>query len=450
MHQPTRRKFLASCALASGSLAVPYFLTGAHAQEKQSENGDRPPVGLVGCGGQGISITNRAREFGQVVALCDVDRKRAEAANQKLSAGSAEIFSDYRRLLDRKDIAVVTIGTPDHWHSKIAIEALQAGKDVYCEKPLTLTIDEGKLICEAVRRTGRVFQVGTQQRSEGPFAKAVALVREGRIGAVQRVSVMIGGGEQGGPFMKADPPSHLDWNFWLGQTPKVDYIPERSHYQFRWWYEYSGGKMTDWGAHHVDIAHWVLGAEDTGPVSIEGTAEHPIPLKDGHPTRDDHFNTALSFTVHCKFSSGQELVIRDKADPSEVTRRGDKPERYDNGVWIVGDKGNIFVNRGMLEGTAVDELATNPLPEDAVTKVCKGQQHGQHMRNFFECVKSREQPISDVFSHHRAITTCHLANIAIRLGRPVTWNPVKEQITGDDDAAAWQSREQRSGFEVKL
>lgn len=436
----SRRKFLSSsAAAAAAAMTVPYFLTSRPViadEAKAQEKNDRPHVGLIGCGGQGTYITDRAREFGDVVAVCDVDRNRVEATNQKLTAGSAEMFSDYRKLLDRKDIDIVTIGTPDHWHTKIAIDAMRAGKDVYCEKPLTLTIEEGKLICKVVKETGRVFQVGTQQRSEGPFAQAIAIVRAGRIGDVQRVTVMIGGGEKGGPFKKTDPPSHLDWDTWLGQTPKVDYIPERCHYQFRWWYEYSGGKMTDWGAHHVDIAHWAMGAHDTGPVEIAGEAVHPVELKNGYPVADDQYNTALSFTINCKFANGMELIIRDKT------------EDRDNGVLIEGTNGRIFVNRGALTGKAVDELKDNPLPEDAITKVYNGKQHGHHMRNFFECVKTREQPISDVFSHHRAMTTCHLANIAIRLGRPLKWDPVKEQMVGDEEANTWQRRDQRPGFEI--
>jgi predicted dehydrogenase len=433
---------LRDSATASAGIAIPYLLGSARTafsqDAKAQEKNDRPLVGAIGCGGQGSGIANRARQFGDVVAVCDVDQNRAEAARQRLAGGNADVFKDYRHLLDRKDIDVVTIGTPDHWHTRIAIHALQAGKDVYCEKPLTLTIDEGKLICQVVKATKRVFQVGTQQRSEGPFAKALAIVRDGRIGKVQRVTVAIGGAPRGGPFPKTDPPPNLDWDMWLGQAPKVDYIAKRCHYEFRWWYEYSGGKMTDWGAHHVDIAHWVIGAADTGPTEIAGEAEHPVELKDGYPVADDQYNTALTFNVRCKFADGVELFIRHKA------------EEFDNGVMIEGDQGRIFVNRGKLTGKAVDELAEKPLADDAITKVCKGQEHGNHMRNFFACIKTREQPISDVFSHHRALTTCHLANIAIRLGRTLQWDPQKEQIIGDAVANGWQQREQRQGYEITV
>ena len=194
--------------------------------------------------------------------------------------------------------------------------------------------------------------------------------------------------------------------------------------------------MTDWGAHHIDIAHWVLDAFDTGPISFEGTATHPVPLEQGNPTADDQYNTATNFTVKATFADGVELTIADRT-----------PE-IRNGVMVYGEKGRIFVNRGRLTGKAVEELEDNPLAENAISKVYKGKTHGSHMGNFFECVRTREEPISDVFSHHRALTTCHLANICIRLGRPIGWDPETEQVVGDDEANAWQRREQRKGYKI--
>jgi predicted dehydrogenase len=326
---------------------------------------------------------------------------------------------------------------------------MQAGKDVYCEKPLTLTIDEGKQIVKVLKQTGRVFQVGTQQRSEMAlrFLKAVAMVKDGRLGNVRRVQCAIGSVEPSGVIPKAEVPSHLNWDMWLGQAPLTDYRYKpnpnkrsrygfsRCHYEFRWWYEYSGGKMTDWGAHHVDIGQWAIGMEESGPVSISGTASHPVEMKNGNPTDDSQYNVATSFNVVCRFANGVEMVIRDDTE---------------NGITIEGDKSSLFVSRGALRGPAVDELAQRPLPEDAIKKLYKNREPGDHMRNFFECVKSREQPISDVFTHHRAMTTCHLANIAIRLGRAIKWNPTTQQIEGDPEAAAMQRREQRKGYEINV
>ncbi len=440
--EQNRRRFLqTSAALAAGSLAP--LGAGGRAYGFLAAN-DRPQIGQIGCGGQGNYITNRATEFGDVVAVCDVDSKRADEAKAKQGKGKATTYGEYRKVLDRSDIDAVTIATPDHWHSKIAIEAMQAGKDVYCEKPLTLTIEEGQLICKVAKETKKVFQVGTQQRSEGPFAQAVALCREGRLGKIQKILVAIGGGDRGGPFKKEKAPPYLNWDVWLGQTPKVQYIKERCHYQFRWWYEYSGGKLTDWGAHHVDIAHWVLDAKDTSPVVFEGSAEFQpgITYKNGYSQQDDLYNTPTAFRVATKFENGVEFIITDKIDEAGA--------KHDNGVLVIGDKGRIFVDRGKLVGKPVQDLKENPLPEGAIAKVLGGQAHGHHMRNFFQCVKSRKDPISDVYSHHRAITTCHLANICLRLGRKISWDPAKEQITGDDDAAKWVRREQRKGYEISV
>jgi predicted dehydrogenase len=352
-------------------------------------------------------------------------------------------------VLDRSDIDIVTVVTPDHWHSKIVIEAIQAGKDVYCEKPLTLTIDEGKQILKVQKETGRVVQVGTQQRSEMGllFLKAIALIREGRIGDVEEVQCAIGAPPTSPVIPAIAAPDHLNWNMWLGQAPLTAYRymvdgrqpKTRCHYEFRWWYEYSGGKMTDWGAHHVDIAQWGIGMDKSGPVSVKPiSSTHPVPFKDGMPTEDDRYNTATEFMIECMFPNGVKLTIRHDTD---------------NGILFTGSKGKFFVNRGKIVGTPVDELKDNPLPADAIRKVYKGkdpQGGNAHMANFIECVKTREEPISDVATHHRALTTCHLANIAIRLGRELKWDPQSEQIVGDEAAKAMQSREQRKGFEIDV
>ncbi len=360
------------------------------------------------------------------MAVCDVDAEHAAAARERVGA-AAVVAGDYRDVLGRDDVDVVFIATPDHWHTKIAVEALRAGKDVYCEKPLTLTIDEGKVLCRVVKETGRVFQVGTQQRSEfgGCFLTAVALAQAGRLGKIRNVTVGVGGGPEGGPFETMDPPPHLDWNMWLGQAPKVPYTPERCHLKFRGWYEYAGG-LTDMGAHHIDIATWAIGMLDSGPVSIRSTATLP--------NIENGYNTATAFDVHATYPNGVELRL--------TQTRG--------GVLLEGDEGRIFVGRGVLDGKPVKDLRDHPLPEDSHLKLCKGKPPGSHVANFFACVRDRSEPISDVYSHHRILTTCHLANISIRLGRDLEWDPVAEQIVGDDEANGWQKRHQREGFEVEV
>jgi len=436
--RPTRRDFLAtSAALAAAGLIVrPSGRTMA--DETKSPN-ERPRFGSIGVGSMGSGDAQSAMRYGDLLAVCDVDRDHLDKAKNhpKIGKGKVDAYDDYRRVLDRKDIDFVTISTPDHWHTRVALAALAAGKDVYCQKPLTLTIEEGKQLRDAVHRSGRVLQVGTQQRSEDKyrFLTAVAMVRLGRIGKVKRVSCAIGGSPaQKMDFGKTAPPAGLDWDTWQGQTPNVDYIPERCHYEFRWWYEYSGGKLTDWGAHHVDIAQWAIGMENSGPSKVEvGSVQHPVPFQDGRPTVDDRYNTATSFQVRCRFPDDVEMLIRDDTE---------------NGILFEGEKGTFFVSRSELSGPPVDDLAKNPIPESVLVALRKGKRLDTHMANFVECARDRSTPVSDVDSHHRALTTCHLANIAMRLGRDIAWDPIAEQIVGDDAANAWQRREQRKGFET--
>lgn len=410
------------------------------ADDTKSPNA-RPRVGCIGNGGMGRGDASAAKRYGDIVAVCDVDRGHAESANKDIAGGKAEVFEDYRKLLDRKGIDIVTVSTPDHWHTKITVDAMRAGKDVYCQKPLTLTIDEGKLLCRVTKETGRVLQVGTQQRSEdnNMFLKAVAMVQGGRIGKVKRVTCAIGGGPKGGPFAKTKPPSNLNWNVWLGQTPDVEYIKERGHGNFRWWYEYSGGKLTDWGAHHVDIAQWAIGMDQSGPDSIQVvSATHPVKLDKGMPIFNDQYNTAMTFDIRCQFANGVEINIRDNAPDLG----------FDNGILFEGENGKFFVSRSKLTGEPVDELKTKPIDPTVLIKLRKGKRLDSHMGNFIECCRDRSVPVSDVWSHHRALTTCHLSNIAIRLGRDLKWNPSTEQIVGDAEANAWLGRKQRSGFET--
>jgi predicted dehydrogenase len=459
----SRRDFLVASAGVAGLAANPYFFSSARAQdEKSGSSNDRPHVGFIGTGDRWRSVGPQTLKFADCVAVCDVDanhmaqgKKVVDEAQEKSGRSrTVDTYEDYRKVLDRKDIDLVCIVTPDHWHSKIAIEAMQAGKDVYCEKPLTLTIDEGKQIIKVLKETGRVFQVGTQQRSEmsaekgkypQQFLTAVALCKAGRLGKIQKVECRINGAPTSPALPKVDVPSGLNWDMWLGQAPMTEYVSasagekakyphSRAHYEFRWWYEYSGGKMTDWGAHHVDIATWAIGMDESGPESVEGLrAVHPCEFKNGYPTRSDMYNTASEFDIQCLYPNGVDLHILSSGE---------------NGILITGDKAELFVSRGSLRGTAIDALADDPLPEDAITKLYKGKTPGSHMANFFDCIKTREQPISDVYTHHRAMTTCHLANIAIRLGRKLKWDPKTEQIIGDDEANSWQKREQRKGYEI--
>lgn len=436
----TRREFLR--VSAASPLLLPYVMpSGATlAQETRAKN-ERPRLALIGCGGQGRGIASWASNYGDFLAVCDVDKGHVERTKEdsNIGKGKADAYEDYRHVLDRSDIDAVLIGTPDHWHTRICLDAMKAGKDIYCEKPLTLTIDEGKKLCQVTRETGRILQVGTQQRSDHNrvFLLAVAMVRDGRIGDIKKVTAAIGGGPAGGPFPKETPPSELNWDMWLGQAPMVDYIKQRCHGEFRWWYEYSGGKLTDWGAHHVDIGQWAIGMENTGPTAIEvERGELPVSFEKGWPTADDQFNTPTSFLVKATFPNGVVMEIRDDTE---------------NGVRFEGTNGRIFVTRDRidLDGGAVSALYSNPLPESALIELRKGKKLDGHMPNFIDCCRDRGEPASDVWTHHRALTTCHLANIAIRLGgRKLTWDSEKEEIVGDPEANAWLTRPQRKGYEV--
>jgi myo-inositol 2-dehydrogenase / D-chiro-inositol 1-dehydrogenase len=443
----SRRDVLRGGALLAASSTLPCVWTSSRAVAQ--DKNDRPNVAAIGLGGMGRADGLSAARFANMVACADVDRGRAErfAAEDRFQ-GKCEIYRDYREVLDRQDVDVVTIGTPDHWHTKIVIDALRAGKDVQCQKPLTLTIEEGRQICRVVQETGRILHVGTQQRSENEarFLKAVVLAQSGRLGDNLTATCSIGAGPAGGPWEPSAPPDELDWDFWLGQAPAVPYTRQRCHGEFRWWLEYSGGKMTDWGAHHIDIAQWGLGYADSGPTDIEGTAEFPDmfpedfdPVKffAGEQSIRNGFNTAMQFNITCTYPNGSKMIVRDQPD---------------NGIWFEGDKGRIFVNRGRLSGALVEQIAASKEEQDwldeQVVKLYGGTQPGDHMRHFFQCLTDRKFTISDPFTHHRTMTACHLCNIAILLKRPLKWDPETEDFVGDLQASALRSRPQRALYTI--
>lgn len=459
----TRRNFLKSAIVFSGG-AVTGNVPRACGFESPNS---RPRIGVIGCGSRwGWQLANGGTygvginfaKYADYVAVCDVDEDRLTAAERLVSQWNGmkpATTSDYRSIIDREDIDAVLIFTPDHWHAKIAIEAMLAGKDVYCEKPMTLTIQEGQQICKVVKDTGRVFQVGTQQRSNSGMRTAVALARSGRLGTLKRVECGIGGAPTSPAIPTATPPKSLDWNQWLGPAPEVDFrylvgaqnetnAWSRCHYEFRWWYEYSGGKLTDWGAHHVDIATWAMDKAETGPVTIAPVkVEHPVAFRDGQPVVNDRYNTATSFVFDVRYADGMELVIKSDAR---------------NGILLEGTEGRIFVNRRSVSGAPVEELRRNPLPVDVVDVFNQGIAEGleedasgsmAHVHNFFECLDSRAKPNSDVFSHHRALTTCHLAAIAARIGRTIHWDPNQERVQNDPLAQSMLGRESRKGFEIE-
>ena len=446
----SRRDFFKTTAAAGSALAVASAARAADDSQKRT-------VAAIGVGGsrgrynQGGNIARSAAHFGRMIAVCDVDELHTKEFNDDFG-GKLTTYSDYRELLEKEKPQVVTIGTPDHWHVPIAIAALRSGAHVYCEKPLTLTINEGKEIRQAVEETGKVFQVGTQQRSDEKFLKAIAMVHSGRLGDNVNAYVAIGGAPGGGPFKTGEAPDGLHWDMWIGPAPKTDYCDERRK-QFRWFFEYSGGKMTDWGAHHIDIAQWALAPGEDGPVRATGSGEFPdtVPADfnwnaffRGDAKLPNGFNTATSFSVDLEYADGAKMSVN-----SHYKRENDNVD-FGNGILFEGDQGRIFVNRGKLEGAPVDALADEDHAEldKLIAELCKGKQPGNHMKNFFTCIEQGGKPISDVWSHHRTMTSCHLCNIALMLGRELRWDPKQERFVDDEQANELMSREDRSGFQA--
>jgi predicted dehydrogenase len=379
-----------------------------------------------------------AASYGRVVAVCDVDEGHANAAADKLTVEGKRpaVYTDFRRILDRADVHVVINGTPDHWHTLVNLGAARAGKDVYAEKPLTLTVDEGRRLVRAVRESGIILQTGTQQRSSSRFRLACELVRNGRIGRLQSANVWLPAGLRAGPFQTAKIPEGLNWDFWLGQAPKVDYVPERCHRKFRFWYDYSGGTMTDWGAHHNDIAYWAIGELAPREVSSRVLVD-PIP---------GGYDTFSEYEVAYTYASGTKLNIFTTRDDSIYGQKL-KPDGQRNGIRFEGTAGWIWINRDQIKASD-PELLKVPLPENAIRLYASSN----HMENFFACVRSRQAPICDVETGHRSATMCHLGAISMRTGRALTWDAEREKFTGRfaDEANPYLRRAMRAPYDYSF
>lgn len=431
-----RRSFLKVSAAAA--LLPAWFVEECRSQDKPSPSSspnERPHLALIGCGGRGRGIAQEASRLGNVIAVCDVDNKHAEEASKQFKG--AKVYKDFRKLLERKDVDAILNGTPDHWHTLVNLAALKVGKDVYSEKPLTLTIDEGKRLVAAVKEAKSVLQVGSQQRSDPRFRLACELVRNGRLGELTQVTTILPAGPNAGPFQKKPVPDGLDWDFWQGQAPERDYMPERTHLWFRYWLDYSGGTMTDWGAHHNDIAQWGLGMDGSGPVAVE--AEGKEPSKDPNA-----YNIHPTFKITYTYANGAKLICSNTTLPDAV----DAKERgHDNGVLFLGEDGKwIFVNRGMI--TASDKkLIDEPLPADALRLQ---DTHNDHMGNFLDAVRKGDPKlcICPAEVGHRSVTVCHLGNIALRSGKKLKWDPAKEQFD-EADANKWLRREMRAPWKLE-
>ena len=438
----SRRSFLRRTTALAAATGLPLWFVrreaarAAEPKRKTLSPNERPKIALIGAGGMGTGNANNAKRFGDIVAVCDVDQNHVDRAIDRLKDDDGrkiDGYNDFRKLLERDDIHAVINGTPDHWHSLINIGAARAGMDIYSEKPLTLTIDEGRHVIRAVRENNVVLQTGTQQRSSQRFRMACELVRNHRLGTLKEVNVWLPAGVRGGPFETAPVPAGLDWDFWQGQAPAADYMRERCHTTFRNWYEYSGGTMTDWGAHHMDIGYWAVGLP--APMAVEGKRlTEPVP---------GGYNAISDYEVKFTYPNGVIFNVsttRDDCPFGGVVN----PDGQRNGIRFEGTDGWIWVNRGEITASDPDILRT-PLADDAE----RLYESNDHMGNFIECMSSRKDPIADVVTGHLSSTVCHLGAIALRTRHSLEWDHETERFTGDhaDEANAYVAREMRKPYD---
>lgn len=433
-----RRNFLKAAGLTATASTLPeWFAEELLAQisiPTPKMKNDRIGLALVGCGGRGKSVARAASHYGDMVAVCDVDDEQIASAKEYWP--NATGVKDFRKVMEMKDVDVVVCGTVDHWHTLVSMAAMKAGKDVYCEKPLTLYIDEGKNLANEEKRSGCILQTGTQQRSDPNFRLACELVRNKRIGDLKEIDVYLPAGQRRGPFEAAPIPTGMDWDMWQGQTPYVDYIKERTHLYFRYWWEYSGGTITDWGAHHNDIALWATGFERSGPLSAKGR-----PLID---MIEGGFTASSEYEVEYVYPNG--VIHRCRSTTANMWNGSvANPFGQQHGVRLQGTTGWIWVTRGAIE-SSIPEILTEPLASDAERLYASND----HMENFIDCVRSRKKAICDAEIGHRSATMCHLAVTAIRLGRKVEWDPKKEKYKGDKEAEAMVKLPMRKPWDYSM
>ncbi len=432
-----------SLAAAAAPWIVPATSLGSAGRAAASE---RITLGVVGVQKMGFAHLQSLVGYGdvQIVAVCDVNRLVRERARgfveqrygQRSRDGGysgCEAYNEYERLLERADIDAVLIAVPDHWHAKIAIDACRAGKDVYCEKPLALTIRDARRMVDAARRYARVFQTGSQQRSESVFRRAVELVRNGRIGRLRTVHVECGPPSRHIEYPAETVPDYLDYDRWLGPAPWAAYHPLRvgSHYWDGWrrFRDYSGGKMTDWGAHHFDIAQWGLGMDESGPAEI-------IPPPTAAALSDPDVFDRLPVEGAGGVPQDPTWGLRYRyANGVEVIKDGR------NGVRFVGSDGWVEVNRGYLRTSP--ESLKDSAPEAGELRLPESPGHHQ---DWLRCIRTGGRPVADVEIGCRSVTVCHLGNIACWLNRTIRWDPAGERIIGDEGAERWLDRPKRAPY----
>ncbi len=430
----TRRTFLGKTAgLTTAAIAFPYFIpSSASGKAGSVAPSNRITLGCIGVGGHGTGVNLKsflANADARVIAVCDVDTNHRERGrdivNQKYGNSDCAAYNDFRDVLAQSDIDAVMVSTPDHWHVPISIAALKAGKDVCCEKP-TLTIHEGRVLSDTVKQYGRVFQTSTEDRSVYVYHRMAELVRNGRIGKPHTIRVNLPGGHRirghYGKIQKPQPiPNGFDYDMWLGPAPKAPYTPGRIHWNFRWIRDYSGGQLTDWGAHLLDTAQWGNDTEHTGPVDIDGKGVFP---------KDGLYNTATEYHIEYKYANGVTLIVSSGA--CDI--------RFEGTEGWVGNHGW----RGKLQAASDKILNSVIRPDETHLYTCPAGEH----RNFLDCVHARKDPYFPAETGHRCCTVMHLGNISMLLGRKLKWDPDKETFPDDAEANRMLSRPMTSPWKL--
>jgi predicted dehydrogenase len=458
MQDNSRRAFMT----AAGKGIVASAFAGAFPSiVPSSVLGANAPANRINIGAIGAGRISRGHDLpglwkydaARIVAVCDLDSKRVDDARRLVNgyytkkSGQAYngvvTYADYRELLANKDIDAVVISTPDHWHAIIAIHAVQAGKDVYLQKPASLTIAEGRALSDAVHRSGRIFQIGSQQRSSPQFRYAAELVRNGRIGQLKTVYVGLPGDPAGEDEPVMPVPKNLNYDMWLGSTPVVPYTEKRVHPQNDYgrpgWLrceQFGAGMITGWGAHHIDSAHWGMDTEHTGPIEVSGSAEFP---------RNGLWDVHGPFRTEALYANGVRMIVSGE---------------FPNGIKFEGTDGWIFVSRGNETVTASDPVArlqdTRALaasdPKIIKSVIGPDEIHlyesKDHHGNWLDCVRSRQQTIAPVEVAHRACSACLIHHMAMKLNRKLMWDPLRERFVSDAEANAMLARPQRAPYTI--
>ena len=441
----SRRSFVKKAAAASAVAGFPFIVpSSVLGKDGAVSPSNRITIAQIGCGGMGTGNMNSFLGLNdkmlQFISVCDVDKSHADNAKRaidgKYGNSACKIYGDYREMLEKENLNCVSHALPDHWHAPVAIACARKGIDMYGEKPFARSIKEGRAMCDAIERYNLIWQTGSWQRSVGNFHKAAELVYNGRIGKVEYAEVGLPDGDAGGgpQVCLENAPPELDWEMWLGPAP---YRPFQNfngkplnnggrgpHWDWRWILDYSGGQMTDWAGHHIDITHWGLGLDRTGPVAIEG---------EGKYATGGIYDVPYAYDFRCKYANG--ITIR-------VANRSALP--HGQGACWYGDKGWIHVNRGGLYASDPAILREKIGPGENLL-----YKSYNHHKNFIDCVKSRKETITPAEVAHRSISVGLLGEIAMQTGRKLKWDPAKELFIGDAGANSMLKRQYRSGWGIE-